>query len=326
MDKILHWGILGTARINRSLIAALRPSKRNRLAAIASRSLEKAQEYARAWRIPAAYGSYEALLADPTIDVVYIPLPNHLHLEWTLKAAAAGKHVLCEKPLALNVTDVDAMIAAARLHQVHIAEAFMYRHHPLTLKVKELVAAGAIGELRYIQGAFSFQLERPDDYRWNPGQGGGSLWDLGGYLVGYAMLLADAAPVEVMGWQKMAASGVDATFVGQLRFAGGLLAQIQCSYEIPKFRVMELHGSTASISIPDFLQSKNHPAFALQKEGTKKMFRFPSAETFRGEVEAMADVILNGAPPRLTLEESRQIIQVLTALYRSAQSGKPELV
>jgi predicted dehydrogenase len=325
MPKNLRWGLLGTARINHSLIPSLRATKRNQLVAVASRSLEKAQDYARTWKIPIAYGSYEALLDNPDIDVVYIPLPNHLHAEWAIKAAAAGKHVLCEKPLALSELEVDQIITAARTHHVHITEAFQYRHHPRTLKVKELIDAGEIGELRYIQGSFSYPLNRPEDYRWNPDQGGGSLWDVGCYPLSYAMLAAGAAPVEVMGWQKKAASGVDASFIGQLRFANDLLAQIQCSFEMHRTMKMELIGTTGTILIPTFLRTQNQQRVILQKE-RERIFCFRREELFRGEVENMAEVILDGQTPRLPLEESRQIIRCLTALYRSAQIGKPVML
>lgn len=325
MQKILRWGILSTARINRAMITALRATKRNQMTAIASRSLENAREFAGQWKIPSAYSSYEALLADPNIDVVYIPLPNHMHVEWVLKAAAAGKHVLCEKPLALSVADVDSVLTAARQNRVHIAEGFMYRHHPQTLKVKELVDAGEIGAVGYIQGSFSFQLDRPEDYRWKAAQGGGSLWDVGCYPLSYAMLIAGEAPVEVMGWQKLAPSGVDATFVGQLRFASGMLAQIQSSFVLPKFTRVELRGSTGTIQIPTPFRSQNDHQFSLCKD-KETVFKVKGVELFRGEVENMAEVILDGQPPRLPLEESCQIIRSLVALYQSAQTGKPMLV
>lgn len=325
VEKVIRWGLLGTARINRSLIPAVRAARRNQLVAVASRSLEKAQEYAREWKIPNAHGSYEALLDDPNIDAVYIPLPNNLHVEWVLKAAAAGKHVLCEKPLALSVQEVDEIISAARAHNVHVAEAFQYRHHARTLKVKELIDNAQIGDLRYIQGSFSYTLNRPGDIRWIPELGGGSLWDVGCYPLSYAMLAAGAAPVEVMGWQKKAASGVDASFVGQLRFASGVQAHIQCSFEMRHTMKMEFYGSTGAIFVPTFLRTRAIQQFTLHKE-RNRVYRFWPTELFRGEVENMADVILDGQPPRLSLEESRQIVQSLIALYQSAQTGKPVML
>src|SRR5689334_5476053 len=176
-DKILNWGLISTANINAALITPLRASARNRLTAVASRTQAKADAYAKQWGIDKAYGTYDALLADPDIDVIYNPLPNHLHAEWTIKAMEAGKHVLCEKPLALNVDEVDAIQAAAQKHGRVVAEAFMYRHHPQTLKVQELVKSGSLGTLKLIRGSFSFVLTHEGDVRLNPEWGGGSIWD-----------------------------------------------------------------------------------------------------------------------------------------------------
>jgi D-xylose 1-dehydrogenase (NADP+, D-xylono-1,5-lactone-forming) len=179
MTKILNWGLLSTANINRALITPLRASKRNHLLAVASRSQESADVYASERKIPRAHGSYEALLSDPEIDVIYISLPNHLHAEWTIKAVAAGKHVLCEKPLALNVHEVDAVKTAAQKHGRVVAEAFMYRHHPQTLKVQEIVKSGSLGTVKLIRGSFSFVISRKDDIRLlDPAMGGGSIWDI----------------------------------------------------------------------------------------------------------------------------------------------------
>ena len=150
-NKVLNWGLLSTARINRALIPPLRASKRNQLLAVASRAQASADNYAKEWKIPRAHGSYEALLADPEIDVVYISLPNHLHAPWTIKAVEAGKHVLCEKPLALMVDEVDAVQTAARKHGRVVMEAFMYRHHQQTLKVQEIVKSGSLGTLKLIR-------------------------------------------------------------------------------------------------------------------------------------------------------------------------------
>ena len=171
-DEILRWGLLSTARINSSLIPPLRASKRNRLMAVASRSQSAADAYAREWKIPRALGSYEALLNDPEIDVIYNPLPNSLHAEWTIKALRAGKHVLCEKPMALTLAELDAMAEAAKELGRVLAEAFMYRHHPQTLKAKELVADGSLGKLQLIKGSFTFVLTHEGDVRTRQSIGG----------------------------------------------------------------------------------------------------------------------------------------------------------
>lgn len=171
----LQWGLLSTARINTAVIPPIGLSQRSELVGVASR--DKAQAYAQAHDLPRAYGTYEALLADPAMNVIYNPLPNHLHAEWTIKAAEAGKHVLCEKPLALTVAEVDRIVAAARANNVVVAEAFMYKHHPQTLKVLDLLKNKPIGDLLAIKGAFTFDLSpRPDDIRWMPDLGGGWIW------------------------------------------------------------------------------------------------------------------------------------------------------
>ena len=175
MDKRLNWGLLSTAKINRALIKPLNASKRTRLLAVASRSISSAEAYAREWNIPRAHGSYEALLADPEIDVIYNSLPNHLHAEWTIKALRAGKHVLCEKPFALTLAEVDAMSQAAHETGKVLAEAFMYLHHAQTLKIKEIVESGVLGKLQLIKGAFTFTLTREGNYRWMEEMGGGSI-------------------------------------------------------------------------------------------------------------------------------------------------------
>ena len=187
----LRWGLLSTARINRLIIPAIRASARSEVTTVASRSLEKARAYAAEWNIPRVLGSYEALLDDPDIDVIYISLPNSLHVEWTVRALEAGKHVLCEKPLALSVADVDRIVAAAVARTGRTAtEGFMYRHHPLTHAVEAIVKSGRLGAIRGFKGAFTFPLTRDGDVRLDPALGGGSLWDVGCYPVSYTCLLA----------------------------------------------------------------------------------------------------------------------------------------
>ena len=249
-DKVLNWGLLSTARINRALITPLRASKRNQLLAVASRTQESADRYAREWKIPRAHGSYEALLADPEIDVIYNSLPNHLHAEWTIKAVEAGKHVLCEKPLALSVDEVDAIQEAARKHGRVVAEAFMYRHHPQTLKVQEIVKSGSLGTLKLIRGSFSFVLSREGDVRLDPAMGGGSIWDVGCYPISYARTVVGENPLEVFGWQVTGPTGIDETFVGQMRFDNDVHAQFDCSFVIPFHAFMEIVGSEGTLNIP----------------------------------------------------------------------------
>ena len=214
-----RWGLLSTARINRAIIPPLQASPRHALVAVASRDRERGEAYAREWGIPRVHVSYETLIDDPEIDAIYNPLPNALHAAWTIRAVRAGKHVLCEKPLATTVAEVDAIAREAKAAGVVVAEAFMYRHHPQTLRLKALVDERAIGKLRLIRSAFTFPLTRSDDVRWEPSLGGGSLWDVGCYPVSIARLLAGAEPQEVFGRSRQGEADVDESFTGRLRWA-----------------------------------------------------------------------------------------------------------
>jgi xylose dehydrogenase (NAD/NADP) len=319
----LRWGILGTARINRMLIPPLRVSGQNRLLAVASRDLAHGEAYAREWQIGRVHGSYEALLADPELDAVYIPLPNHLHAEWTIKAARAGKHILCEKPLALSVHDVDAMSAACREARVVLAEGFMYLHHPQTLKVKELLDEGAIGELRYLRGAFSFELTRPNDVRLRPEWGGGCLWDIGCYPVSFARLLLGQEPLEVYGSQVLGATGIDETFAGQAVFPGGVLFQFDAGFRTPARAEMELAGSKGWIRVHHpWRPEQDHP-IVLQREGRTEEILVKGEDRFLLEVEDLCAAVRSGRPPRVSLEFSRGNVAALVAFQRSAREERP---
>ncbi len=321
-NKILHWGLLSTARINRSLIPPLRASKRNQLVAVGSRAQDSADKYAQEWKIPRAHGSYEALLANPEIDVIYNPLPNHLHAEWTIKAVEAGKHVLCEKPLALNVEEVDAIQSAARKHGRIVMEAFMYRHHPQTLKVQDLVKNGSLGTLKLIRGSFSYVLSREGDVRLKPEMGGGSIWDVGCYPISYARMIVGENPLEVFGWQVAGPTGIDETFAGQMRFANDVLAQFDSSFVIPFHTFMEIVGSDGTLNIPrPFRPGTDEKIYLTQGEKTE-IIKIPGQELYVGEVENMTDAILLGHEPRVSLDDSRANVAVIYSLLESARTGK----
>src|SRR5215208_212482 len=323
VNKVLNWGLLSTARINRALITPLRASNRNQLVAVASRTQESADQYAREWKIGQAYGSYEALLADPEIDVIYNPLPNHLHAEWTIKAVEAGKHVLCEKPLALNTDEVDAIQSAARKHGRVVMEAFMYRHHPQTLKVLELVKSGSLGTLKLVHGSFSFFLSREGDVRLDPAMGGGSIWDVGCYPISYTRSILGENPLEVFGWQVTGPTGIDETFVGQMLFSNNVIAQFDCSFALPFHSFMEIVGSEATLNVPSPFKPTANPKIYLTRDGKTEGFRIRGQELYLGEVEDMADAIQLGKEPRISLEDSRANVQAITSLLESARTGKP---
>jgi xylose dehydrogenase (NAD/NADP) len=321
-NKKLNWGLLSTAQINAALFIPLRTPSRNRLLAVASRDQVRADAYAHRFRIPRAYGSYESLLADPKIDVIYNPLPNHMHAEWTIKAMEAGKHVLCEKPLALSVDEVDAIAAAAKRTGKVAAEAFMYRFHPQTLKVKEIVESGALGNVQVIRGAFRYWLGRAEDYRLDPAMGGGGLWDVGCYLVNYARLLAGEEPAEVFGWQVTGPTGVDESFTGQLRFPGGIHALFDCGMNSKNRTFLEIVGSEATLRIPNpFVPQLLERIFLIRGRRTKTIF-LRGQYLYRGEVEDMADAALLGKSQHVSLVDSRANIAALVALRESARTGK----
>lgn len=248
---MLQIGILGCARIcRRAMIAAIQQSGVAQLAAIASRSGTTSREWASEFSIPRSYDSYEALLADPKLDAVYIPLPNELHLRYVEQAAAAGKHILCEKPLALNVAEAQQMVASCRRSGVLLMEAFMWRHHPRVTLVRQMIADGRLGELRLIKMDFSFTID-PGDWRLDPARGGGALFDLGCYGINAARLFTGADPVEVRGWTRRHVTGVDMTSGFQLRFANGVQALLDCSFECPDRNRLELVGTRGVIELVD---------------------------------------------------------------------------
>ncbi len=319
----LRWGFLSTARITKALLDPLRNSKRNQLLAVASRSQDNADEYARKHKVKRAYGSYVDLLADPEIDVIYNPLPNHLHAEWTIKAIQAGKHVLCEKPLALSLAEVDAMSAAAESSGKLIAEAFMYRSHPQTLKTREIVADGRLGKIKMVRGSFTFMMTNPDDYRWKPEMGGGGLLDVGCYPLSYTRFVLGAEPLEVFGWQVTGPTGVDELFTAQLRFPQNVFAQFDCSIKIPYHVFMEIVGDEATLIIPRPFNPGPKEKLYLTKDGKTETIAVKGTESYLAEVEDMADAILLNKPPRVSLSDSRANTAVILALFESAKTGKP---
>src|SRR5258706_2117072 len=324
--KKLRWGLLSTARINRVLFPPLRASTRNELTAVASRDLGRAKAYAQERDIPRVFGSYEAMLADPDVDVIYNPLPNSMHTEWTIKAAQAGKHVLCEKPLANTVEEVDEITEAAKKAGVVVMEAFMYRHHPQTLKVKELVDEGAIGKLQLIRGSFTFKMpaDRENDVRLNASLGGGSIWDVGCYPISYARLIADAEPIEVFGWQITGAnSSVDESFFGQMRFPNNVYAQFDCGFRTPQRTNMELVGDQGNITVKLPFTPKLNEEIIVTDDDEKRIITIPGEDLYLGEVENMADAILEGTAIRMSLTDSRNDVATIQALLRSAHEGKP---
>jgi xylose dehydrogenase (NAD/NADP) len=322
MAASLKWGLLSTARINRRLIPAIRAAQRAELVAVASRSQERAESYATEWGIPRAHGGYQALLDDPGIDAVYISLPNSLHAEWSVRAAQAGKHVLCEKPLALNVEQCDQLMAAAQSSGVVAMEAVMYLHHPLLHKAREMVREGALGQVRLVRGAFSFYLDRPDDVRWEPDLGGGSLWDVGSYPVSFMRWML-GEPEQVFGWQTLSQSGIDEAFGGLLRYGNGVLGIFDCGFRHP-FRVQaEVIGESGTLIIERPYPISSESRIVLRRDQEQEIISAPQADAYRCQVEALTAAALDGAALPIPLSSSRANVATLAALYQSARENIP---
>jgi predicted dehydrogenase len=317
-----RWGLLSTARINRAIIPPLRASERHTLVAVASRDPARAAVYAREWEIPRVHDSYDALLADPEIDAIYNPLPNALHAFWTIRAARAGKHVLCEKPLATTVSDVDAIAEAAAAAGVVVTEAFMYRHHPQTLRLQALLAEGAIGAVQLIRSAFTFILTRPEDPRWDPRMGGGSLWDVGCYPVSMSRLLAGSEPDEVFGRSRLAPGGVDDAFAGHIVF-GGIVAQLDCGFRAPFRTHLEVVGTDGVITVPAPFKPGAGARLLVSRGDDTREVAVEDQPLYIGELDDLADAAAGRTQPRVTLADSRGTVAAIVALYESSRRGVP---
>ena len=340
VEKQACWGLLSTARINERLIPAILSSGRSELLAVASRSKERAEVYAKQWNIPHAYGTYEQMLADPAINVIYLSLPNHLHAEWAIRCAEAGKHVLCEKPIALTAEEVAHMAQAAEKYGVIIQEAAMMRFHPQTRYLRELVAKGTIGDVRLIRGVFVFTLENSSDIRLDTNMGGGSLWDLGSYCVSFARTVLQAEPVEVSAYQVSGDTGVDMSFSAQMRFPTGTLVQFFSSFQ--SFAHIEadflgtkgrIHadipwsnhiGATANVRVTRSSNAEETSTFSDSMEGhTTDTKTYDNMNAYQCEVDSMVESVLDGAEPVISLVDSWKNVATIVALHESARTGKP---
>lgn len=321
----IRWGLLSTANINRRLIPSIRSSPRGKLVAVSSRDIDIAGKYAAEWGIPLAFGSYQAMLDSDQIDAVYIGLPNHMHAEWTIKALACGKHVLCEKPLALTLQEVDQMIAASHKYQCYLAEALMYRHHPQTKIVGEWVHSGRLGDITLVQSDFHFQLTNRKDVRLVPEYGGGCLWDIGIYPISFAQFIYGKAPESVFGFNLQGETGVDETFTGMMTYTKGQFSLISSSFRNPFHTRAEIIGTSGRLELtrPFNSMDENQKLIFYPKVGVPEMIHVPEEELYSGEVEDLHSVVLDGKTPYLTLGESRDHVATLLALYESASKDSP---
>jgi predicted dehydrogenase len=315
-NQQVRWGLLSTARINRRLIPVIRMSPRGRVVAVASRQLESAQAYAAEWQIEQTFGSYEAMLASDSVDAVYISLPNHLHAEWTVAALEAGKHVLCEKPFALTLADVDRMTAAAEQTGMLLAEAFMYLYHPQTEALGHFIKSGRLGEISRVRADLEFTITVPNNVRLVPEYGGGALWDIGSYGVSFAQFVFGGRPTTLQAQQWVGtSSGVDEVFNAQMGYPGGGVAQISASFRNPPHARAEIAGTNGRLEIgnPFFPDASN--MIFYPREAEAESLDFDHEPAHYSQVVNMNAAILDGAPLKLGLDQTRMHVETILALY-----------
>jgi predicted dehydrogenase len=321
-DRKVRWGVLGYARIAReSLIPAIRRSANSELGAIASRDEAKLSECRGRFGEARCYGSYGELLDDPGIDAVYIPLPNALHREWTVKAAERGKHVLCEKPLALSAAECRTMVEACRSNHVILMEAFMYRYTDRVRRVLEVLRSGALGEIRFVGSTFRFLLSNPASIKLRPELGGGALYDVGCYPINLVGLVADfVAGAQPGGIRPESAAaefvregGVDVSFSGVLKYPSGMIASLSAGFNAHRRVFSEIVGTQGVLEIPDTFFD-NAGALTLTTGETKTEIPVAESDRYRAEVDDFADAVRNGQPPQFDLAETVRNAETLDRL------------
>lgn len=320
--ETLRWGVISTSNIGRAaVIPAIQASRNGEVVAVASRDRERAQEFAQRVGIPRHYGSYEALLDDSEIDAIYNPLPNSLHREWTIEAVRRGKHVLCEKPLGLDAAECVEMDVEATANGVRLMEAFMYRFHPRTERVIDMVRQGAIGDLRMVRSAFTFRLTKPGNIRLDPELGGGSLMDVGCYCVNVSRTVVGEEPVAVQASAVWGSSGVDVQMAGTLRFTGGVMAQFDCALTMDRGEAYEVAGTDGWLRVPSAFLPGTADAVIEQRAGRGEIENHvvDGVDEYRLMVEHFATAVLDGQPLRYTADEAARNMRVIEALYESAR-------
>jgi D-xylose 1-dehydrogenase (NADP+, D-xylono-1,5-lactone-forming) len=316
----LRLGLLSTARINRHILAGARSSGRVEVVAVASRELGRAEAYAREHGIARAVGGYDALLADAEVDAVYVSLPNSLHAEWSIRCLEARKHVLCEKPLTRDPGEAEAAFAVAEAAGRVLIEGFMYRHHPQTARVGELVRSGAIGRVRAGYADFTFPLGDPEDIRARPELGGGSLMDVGCYCVSGARTLF-GEPERVVGEQALGESGVDMTFHGALRFPDDVVVQFVSSFALPLHQRLELRGEEGSILVEAPWRTDWGGDLVVTHGERVERAPVDPVDSYARQLDNFADAAQGRAAPLLGREDAVGQARTIAALYRAAADG-----
>lgn len=332
MIEKVRWGVLGTANIAvKKVVPAMQAGEFSAVTAIASRNLEKAKLTADELKIPKSYGSYEELLDDPEIEAVYIPLPNHLHVEWSIKAAESGKHVLCEKPIGLNAAEVRKLIEARDRTGVRIQEAFMVRTHPEWLAVRDFVKQGRIGKLQAVTGFFSYFNDDASNIRNKPEMGGGALMDIGCYCINLSRFIFEDEPRRVSSLiERDEKTGIDKLTSAMMDFPNGQAA-FTCSTQLAPFQRMRFFGSTGRIEVEiPFNIPPSTPTRIFIDDGsdlygkTHETIRFPAADQYTLQGDLFSKAIRDGAEQAIALEDSFRNMAAIDAIFRSAETGKWE--
>lgn len=310
-DPTVRWGILGCARIARlQFVPAIGRSTNATLHAVASRDPARLAEFRNLFGDAfTAHASYEALLADPTVDAVYVPLPNALHCEWAIRAMQNGKHVLCEKPLALDASEAQRMADAAHAHGVQLMEAFMYRYTARLQAVERILASGVLGELRSVNSTFRFFLDRANTIKDDPALGGGALYDVGVYPLNLIGLVAQTEPVEVFATCTRS-HGVDHNLSALLRYESGLIASLHCGFNAHGRMHSDIVGSEGSLLVPDTFLDDAGEILLNTRNGSERI-AVTASDRYAAEVQDFSAAILAGRAPRLTLDESLRNLRVL---------------
>lgn len=326
----LRWGILGAARINERLMPAIVEASNAKLVAVASRrpgaAAHTLAQYAPEQTQVRTYDNLEMLIDDPEIDAVYLPLANHEHAEWTLLAVEHGKHVLCEKPMALTVADIEAIQAAAQRHKVTVMEGFMYRFHPQHARVQELIQSGLIGEIRSVRSSYSFMMRPARIYRLaeSVANGGGAMWDIGCYAIHSARMFFNESAASVTAIAKYVDSGADIASSGIIDFGDGKYAHFDFSFERARRCEYEIIGTKGGIKCHNvWCMPGDVPVVSWWTEdGEPNEEWLPSANHFRLEIEHFSDCVLNGTAPKLSLEDAKANCQIIVAALQSAATGQ----
>jgi xylose dehydrogenase (NAD/NADP) len=322
----IRWGILGCARIaERALIPAFQEAKNAELFGIAARDEARAAAWAAKFKIPKSYGDYGALLQDPDIRAVYIPLPNHLHAEWTIGAARAGKHILCEKPLALNASEVEAIFAVARASNVQVMEAFMYRFHPQFEKTLALVRSGAIGDIRAVHATFSFVLSGPkDDYRRNADMGGGALYDVGCYVINASRTIFGTEPVSVFAKARLEPeTGIDLATSLLLEYPGDRHALLDCAFDAQFQSRVEVAGTRGRITLPRAFSAKHFDVqVQIAKGNDVETHLVPARNQYTRMVEHFGEAVLGLRPVLYGESDALGNARVIDAALASLATGQ----